>query len=194
MNLLECKNLILRTQAGRNIARIPDFSLQAGEIVFITGDNGSGKSTLLKTLLGIHPFYSGKIVYAQNAGKPQYLPQLAEDNIALPLTLRDVLTCTQPQYETYGLLTESQLDLNWNTASGGERRRLLLLRALNMATGIYFMDEPFNHLDNESVAAAINALKLKLKSSPDISLVIVSHQQHAVLDAFADVNVSEVQL
>lgn len=39
-----------------------DFSLRAGEIVFIVGGNGSGKSTLLKLLTGLYPPASGRLL------------------------------------------------------------------------------------------------------------------------------------
>ncbi len=39
-----------------------DFSLQPGELVFITGGNGSGKSTFLRVLAGLYPPDSGEII------------------------------------------------------------------------------------------------------------------------------------
>jgi len=38
-----------------------DFSLEAGELVFITGGNGSGKSTFLRVVAGLYPPHSGEI-------------------------------------------------------------------------------------------------------------------------------------
>ena len=38
-----------------------DFTLRAGELVFITGGNGSGKSTFLRVLAGLYPPDSGEI-------------------------------------------------------------------------------------------------------------------------------------
>lgn len=40
-----------------------DFSLRAGDLVFITGGNGSGKSTFLKLLAGLYPPDSGEIIF-----------------------------------------------------------------------------------------------------------------------------------
>ena len=44
-----------------------DFTLEAGELVFITGGNGSGKSTFLRVLSGLYPPNSGEITSMEYA-------------------------------------------------------------------------------------------------------------------------------
>ena len=62
---IEMRNIVFRyvdrfSEAAFQIGPI-DFTLQSGELVFITGGNGSGKSTFLRVLAGLYPPDSGEI-------------------------------------------------------------------------------------------------------------------------------------
>jgi len=64
-DVIEMRNIVFRyvdkfSDTAFHIGPI-DFTLRAGELVFITGGNGSGKSTLLRVLAGLYPPNSGEI-------------------------------------------------------------------------------------------------------------------------------------
>ena len=65
MKLLAIDNL---TVAYGGIVAVKDVSLEiaAGEIVTLIGANGAGKTTLLRTISGLQPAVSGKIIWRQN--------------------------------------------------------------------------------------------------------------------------------
>ena len=131
-----------------------DFTLNAGELVFITGGNGSGKSTFLRVLSGLYPPDSGEILLdghpITNANRDEYrelvsgiffdyhlfkrlygIPdaEAADVNRLLALfRLADKTALTDGEFHT--------LDL-----SGGQRRRLALIVSLLEKRPIMLLDE-----------------------------------------------------
>ena len=52
------------------------LTVNAGEMIFITGSNGSGKSTLTKGIAGLLPLYSGTLT---RTPRMSYVPQYEDD-------------------------------------------------------------------------------------------------------------------
>jgi putative pyoverdin transport system ATP-binding/permease protein len=131
-----------------------DFTLQAGELVFITGGNGSGKSTFLRVLSGLYPPDSGEILLdghpVTNANRDEYrelvsgiffdyhlfkrLYGIADaeagdvNQLLAQFRLADKTALTDGEFRT--------LDL-----SGGQRRRLALIVSLLEKRPIMLLDE-----------------------------------------------------
>jgi cyclic peptide transporter len=131
-----------------------DFSLHAGELIFITGGNGSGKSTFLRVLAGLYPPDSGEIALdgrpVTNASRDEYrglmsaiffdyhlfqrlygLPDADPAEIARLLAvfrLNDKTSLKNGEFST--------LDL-----SGGQRRRLALIVSMLEKRPIMILDE-----------------------------------------------------
>ena len=123
------------TPNGRQLQVGLNFSVNGGQLFLIRGANGSGKSTLLKVLLKEWPVDRGSLNLNFDFQSLQYIPQLENTEIHFPLTLNDVLKVSIPRVseedgESLGLVRRTQLRSGWNTASGGERKRVLLSRAL----------------------------------------------------------------
>lgn len=151
-------------------------------MLLVTGSNGCGKSTLLRTLLGEATHYWGHVCTKVDASRQVYLPQLENTEVHLPLSLFDVLRISQPcavtkdQAKAFGLLNDEHLDAAWNSASGGERKRTLLTRALMQDPSLMIFDEPMNHLDKSSRAAMIAVMARFLRDRSDRAIVMVCHQ------------------
>ncbi|HSQ40769.1 MAG TPA: ATP-binding cassette domain-containing protein [Fibrobacteraceae bacterium] len=160
MSLLTAKNLILRF-GGAPLFDEASFSIESGEHVSLVGRNGEGKSTLLKILAGELEATSGELIHAPGLHVAR-LPQEVPDS--LPGSIRDVVT-QGVSPESYTLIdwehqhavdsTISRLGLDptqeFNTLSGGQRRRTLLARAIVSAPQLLLLDEPTNHLDIPSI-------------------------------------------
>ena len=170
--LLEVKNLQAFSREGHALSPQISFNLEQGEVLFLRGENGAGKSTLLKTLLGLHPHYSGVFQFQTRPEKIQYLPQLGNLNFHLPMTLQDMLN--GPGDST--LLKGLDLSKKWNTASGGERQKILFTSVLQKSPQILFLDEPFNHVDKDACKLLEDSLGVYLKENPQSALVLISHR------------------
>ena len=154
-----------------------NFELNSSEVLVVKGPNGVGKTTFLRLILGLHTPMSGGM--SVNTDQISYLPQLQNLSFHLPVTLGDLVGIapgtTREKIATLGLLDSEQLDLPWNTASGGERKRTLITRALLSDPKLVILDEPFNHLDRETKSAVTQTLIDYLRSTGG-SVVMVSHE------------------
>ena len=115
----------------------------------LIGRNGAGKTTLLKLLAGRIDCDEGRrtIVPGTRVVMLEQDPDLTGYE-----TLRDFALAgddAPPSHEVDAIADQIGLDLDRpaNTASGGERRRAAIARALAMEPDVLLLDEPTNHLD-----------------------------------------------
>ncbi|UXR64286.1 ATP-binding cassette domain-containing protein [Bdellovibrio bacteriovorus] len=172
-SLLHVNKVRVLSPEGNFLSPEISFDLGEGEVLLLKGENGSGKSSFLKTLLGLHKPFTGNFNFEVPLQDVQYLPQLGNLHFHLPLTLRDVLN-SEPA--SNGLLKNLDLNKKWNTASGGERQKVLLTSALAKKPRLLVLDEPFNHVDQESGHILEEALSFFLNEHPQSSLILVSHR------------------
>ncbi len=182
--ILEANDLAYATPLGEVLAEEIHFRLPPGGILLITGPNGSGKSTLLRVLLKQLVPMRGIIRCSLPAPRIQIIPQMQNLEFHLPMTLLDLLQFSVPgplsldAVRSVGLLEETQLGVSWNTASGGERQRALLTRALLQNPQLLFLDEPLNHLDPASQKSLLGKISEFLEESTPQKphgVVLVSH-------------------
>jgi len=115
----------------------------------LIGRNGAGKTTLLRLLAGqIQPDEGQRTIVPGT--RVVLLEQ--EPSLAGHATLRDFALAgpdAPPPHEVEAIADQIGLDLSRDaaTASGGERRRAAIARALAMRPDVLLLDEPTNHLD-----------------------------------------------
>ena len=170
---------------GRTLLDDVTWRLGPGDRVAVVGVNGSGKTTLLRLLLGDVAPDGGRVVTGQTV-RAAYLSQEVRE---LPGDLRLLESVEQiaGRANLGGVdLTASQLaerfgfgaSRQWTPVSdlsGGERRRLQLLRLLMAEPNVLLLDEPTNDLDTDT----LTALEDLLDSWPG-TLVVVSHDRYLV--------------
>ncbi|WP_221795797.1 ABC-F family ATP-binding cassette domain-containing protein [Aquisediminimonas sediminicola] len=115
----------------------------------LIGRNGAGKTTLLRLLAGQIDCDEGKRIIVPGT-RVVLLEQ--EPSLAGCKTLRDFTTQgddAPPAHEVAAIADQLGIDLDRDatTASGGERRRAALTRALAQNPDVLLLDEPTNHLD-----------------------------------------------
>lgn len=178
MSLLSVDSLSYQNGRGETLIRDLSFQLNSGGTVQIGGPNGVGKSTLIRALLGRWRSI-GSIQWDIPLKQVGLLPQLENTDVLLPLSLEDVLTIGLGHQldlnaiTSVGLLEEKDLRRNWNTASGGERKRTLLTRLLLQNPKVLILDEPLNHLDHRS--RDVVREKLVAFAKEDRGVIVVTH-------------------
>ena len=156
MNLITAEHLT-HSYTERLLLDDTSFSLGENEKVGIIGINGTGKSTLLKILAGIVEPDSGKITMGRNlrigylSQKPEFANKITALEAALPLK-KDIAD-SPANYEPQAKNMMNKLGFKNYTQpieelSGGQRKRIALIRTLLTPADILILDEPTNHLDS----------------------------------------------
>ncbi len=179
MILLSAQN-ISKTYMERKVLDSVSFFLNEGDKVGIIGINGTGKSTLLKILAGADEADSGEIIRTSGV-RISYLPQIPEfENhgsvlsqvmLHLPADLKEA-----KEFEAKSILSKMGIkdySRDISTLSGGEKRRAGIAAALIQPSDVLLIDEPTNHIDNETVALLEEQLK-KYRGA----IVMVTHDRY----------------
>ena len=181
---------VTKTYSG--ISYIKDFSyvLLRDDRIGIIGPNGCGKSTLMKMASGMLQPDQGQVVI----GKTVKIGYFSQENDEMDESLR-VIDYIKEQAEFIatesGSITASQMlekflfspNEQWtliSKLSGGERRRLYLLKILMQAPNILMLDEPTNDLDIQT----LTVLEGYLEDFPG-AVIAVSHDRY-FLDRVVD--------
>lgn len=180
--VIECEEISKR-YGDKVLIQKFSYRLLRDDRIGIIGQNGIGKSTLLKIIMGEVNPDSGSVSIGETV-KIGYFSQQCDD---MDLSMRpiDYVKSESNAIETPdGTLSASQLlekflfssDLQYTTISrlsGGERRRLYLLKLLMTAPNVLVLDEPTNDLDIETLTILEDYLK-----GFQGAVVMVSHDRY----------------
>jgi cell division transport system ATP-binding protein len=191
-----------RYPGGQEALKSVTFSVEAGELAFVTGRSGAGKSTLLKLIAAIERPTSGSvIVNGQNVGAltRAAVPYLRRniglvfqdqkllydrsvfDNVMLPLDFsgqppKEAARRARAALDKVGLLAREKA--NPIQLSGGEQQRLAIARAVVNRPGILIGDEPTANLDAESAAVILDVFVGF--NQVGVTVLIATHDQGLV--------------
>lgn len=181
----------------------PDIQINQGEKILLTGDSGTGKSTLFKLILGELAPSAGKIIFEDKDGNEinpdlktiGYLPQ---DPVIFPASIKENITMfnnkldnkVERSVEEVDLSADLQkfdeginkkLDLDKLNISGGQRQKIVLVRAQVHESDIILIDEGTSAIDQ---SGTIDILDKLLKSKTTI--VFIAHnfteEMHELFD------------
>ena len=168
---------------GNTLIRDFSYTLLRDDRMGIVGGNGAGKTTLLRTLCGELPPASGVIekgdtvkigYFAQHC--PPLDPETriidAVKDVAVKVYTPDGDLTASQMAETFLFPSQMQYQ-KVSSLSGGEMRRLYLLRILMAAPNVLILDEPTNDLDLDT----LNVLEDYLDSFPG-AIIAVSHDRY----------------
>ncbi len=178
--LLEARGLC-KFYGGREILHEVSFSIAPREIVTIVGPNGAGKTTLLKCLLGLEAPCFGEVIRPPQL-RIGYVPQQFRAPASMPLTVQNFLALYAPVDAALveKLSLTSLLASSLHSLSGGELRRVLLLRALLAKPQLLVLDEPTAGVDVAGQGELYRLLK-KLAEELGFAVLMVSHDLYVVM-------------
>lgn len=147
----------------------------------LIGSNGSGKSTLMSILAGLYDPQSGQVCFGASVGQRRKSVALQDqDGAIFSGTIGDNLFISaDKQNQAKKILSDMGMEksLDYEVLSGGsnlspgEKKKILLARALLRDAEFLMLDEPMNHLDEQG----INVLRRAL-SQRSGGVLLISHQ------------------
>ena len=191
-----------RYPGGQEALQDVSFSLEAGELAFLTGRSGAGKSTLLKLIPAIErPSAGSVVVNGQNVAslKRAAIPYLRRniglvfqdqkllydrsvfDNVMLPLAFsahapKEAARRARAALDKVGLLGREKA--NPIQLSGGEQQRVAIARAVVNRPAILVADEPTANLDAESAQRILEIFVAF--NQVGVTVLIASHDRTLV--------------
>lgn len=156
MNLLTLEN-ISKSYTERMLFDHINLGINEGDKIGVIGINGTGKSTLLKIIAGLEETDEGTVTKG-NKLRISYLPQTPvfdeTKSILVNVTegqtakksYRNITGEARVMLQKFGI---SNPDENSSTLSGGQKKRVALVRTLLTESDLLVLDEPTNHLDSD---------------------------------------------
>ncbi len=199
--LARAPGLFGRPGPERALDVVSNFNLtvQPREFVSVIGPSGCGKTTVLFLLAGIREASDGTIAVCGRPPKRAVSEGLcsvifqqpvlfewltAEDNVLLPLRLRDPRwwrwRARRPHHLDAGRQALQTVELGQfahyypDKLSGGMQQRVAIARALTLNPQVLLLDEPFGALD-ELTRDRMNLELLRLYDQRDLTVVFVTH-------------------
>lgn len=178
MNILTVEGLT-KSYGEKLIFDNISFGIDSKDKIGIIGINGTGKSTLLKIIAGEDTADSGSVT-TMNGIRIGYLPQTPVfDNDEVVIDYMDRicdLSDDKKISEAKSVLTRLGIDdyyKNISELSGGQKKRVALAAAMISPVDLLILDEPTNHIDNETVDWIENNMKSTTKA-----LLMVTHDRY----------------
>lgn len=173
-----------------------NLNLKKGENVFIKGNSGIGKSTLIRLLLRNHELSSGSItidginikdyslsfirknITYVSQNETLFQTSINENLMQVLPSLKEVKKSCQTALLDKAFNTTDYLNINMcengSNLSGGQRKKLIIARALLRAKSFLILDESFNEID---VVEEKMILKNIFTNYPNLTVILISHRQ-----------------
>lgn len=176
-----------------------NLNVDAGETVVLIGPSGSGKSTLIRTINGLDPIQSGKLIVNNYdlSDKKTNINKLRRDvgmvfqhfnlyqnkTVLENIMLAPRIVLKRPEDENHELAMQllnkvglaNKADSMPSQLSGGQKQRIAIARSLAMQPKCLLFDEPTSALDPEMIDDVLDVMKDIAKNS-NMTMLVVTHE------------------
>lgn len=192
INKIEVRNLDF--EIGNFSRKYENICFYKGGLNCIAGESGGGKTSLINALLGLKEYKDGEIIIndqikvkslffendkvSLSFQGENFFDRGVVENIMYPDTqLTDKANSLLKKFDLEYLLEREETE-NKNTfknnLSGGEKKRISVIRAISKDAQVYILDEPTNELDEKNVKTVIKEL---VKLSKNSIVIVISHDK-----------------
>ena len=218
--IVEAKNVTKTYMLGKipvEALRGVNLKVETGDFVSILGPSGSGKSTMLNLIGALDKPTSGTLlidgVDISKLNDNQLadirrrigfvfqffnlIPRLtARDNVELSMAISDMSKAqrrkrSEELLETVGL--KDRINHKPAELSGGQQQRVAIARALANNPKFLLLDEPTGNIDSKTASEVISLIK-KLNVEHNVSIIMVTHDQHLAREAKRTVEMFDGQI
>ena len=194
-----------------------NLKVEAGDFVAILGPSGSGKSTMLNLIGALDKPTSGTLlidgVDISKLNDNQLadlrlrigfvfqffnlIPRFtAQDNVELSMSIADMNKAERRKraielLETVGL--KDRVNHKPAELSGGQQQRVAIARALANNPKFLLLDEPTGNIDSKTASEVLGLIK-KLNAEHNVSIIMVTHDQHLAREAKRTVQMFDGQI
>lgn len=169
-----------------------DLQIRPGELVMIVGESGAGKTTLLKLIMGLYKPSNGSIAYYGNEARmttvwqePRFFRTTVTENMYFgeeglenQLEKNSELINVTPIIRGLPEGSQTVLHKSGEEFSGGERKRLALLRAIVSNPTLIILDEPTAGLDPGNQELVWNMIE---GIGRDVTRIVATHDVERVV-------------
>lgn len=199
--MLDIHNLSFSYNGKDNVLNNLSLSVETGDFIGIMGPNGAGKTTLFNILTGVNTSYHGSIklydkeistIPAKERAKIiAILPQ--ETNIYHPVTGLELVMMGRIPHSGHLFDQQSDIDIAAqmmkltgsiefaNTPvtnlSGGQKKKILIAKALAQQPQLLLLDEPLSSLDTASQKEIMELLR-RLNTENKLTIMITGHNEN----------------
>ena len=183
---ITARDVTVTYRNGHTALRHASFAIPRGTVTALVGVNGAGKSTLFKAIMGFVPVAGGEIELlgmsvreALKRNLVAYVPQSEEVDWSLPVLVEDVVMMgryghmgflRRPSKADHAAVAAALDRVNMGDfrhrqigeLSGGQKKRVVLARALAQDGQVILLDEPFTGVDvktEEQIIALLRELR-----------------------------------
>ena len=199
--LLQLRNVSVHYGGVKALDNV-DVKLDENEIVALMGPNGAGKSTILKTIFGLAPIHSGKVLWYEKAISP--IPyEMVKRGVAFVPQGRRVFSnlTTRENLEIGGFVVKNKKIINQRiervldifpdlkkklkaksgSLSGGQQQMLAFARGLMTDPKILLLDEPSLGLAPKIVKEVFAKIK-EINERYKTAIMVVEHNIKSLLE------------